>query len=157
MYCPPLSVTLLLMLSAFFIAVPASPRLPVSPSPRPAVASVNKLEGLWYEHSLVGMEVGPTGAQFGHSDRADTRYAAHFDGREIVRKCIAAHCDYVVIWARDGDYAYYESKLLPKAEGLGSRDPLREAVDEARKSKLPVLAYCVIQQGGHYLDAHLHL
>jgi len=108
----------------------------------------------WYRRSLVGMEVGPTGAQFGHSDPNDTRYCARFDGREIVRRCVSAHCDYLVIWARDGDYAYYDSKLLPKAPGLGERDPLRETVEEAAKHKLPVIAYCVVQQGGHYLREH---
>jgi hypothetical protein len=30
----------------------------------------------WYRRSLVGMEVGPTGAQFGDSDASDTRYCA---------------------------------------------------------------------------------
>ncbi len=108
----------------------------------------------WFEHSLLGMEVGPTGAQFGHSDPKDTRYASRFDGREIVGRCAAAGCDYVVIWARDGDYAYHDSKLLPKAPGLGSRDPLHDAVDEGRKQGLPVIAYCVVQQGGHFLAAH---
>ncbi len=29
------------------------------------------------------MEVGPPGAQFGHSDSNDVRYAARFDGREL--------------------------------------------------------------------------
>ena len=109
---------------------------------------------LWYNHALVGMEVGPTGAQFGHSDVNDTRYCARFDGREIVRQCVASHAQYLVLWARDGDYAYYNSRLLPKAPGLGTRDPLREAVDEAHKVALPLLAYCVVQQGGHYLQAH---
>ena len=109
---------------------------------------------VWYERCLVGMEVGPTGAQFGHSDPDDKRYCAKFDGREIVRNCVAANCDYLVIWARDGDYAYYNSKLLPKAPGLGKRDPLRETIDEARKHKLPIIAYCVVQQGGHFLVAH---
>jgi len=108
----------------------------------------------WFERALVGMEVGPTGAQFSYSDTNDTRYCAKWDGREIVRRCVAAHCKYVVIWARDGDFAYYDSKLLLKAPGLGARDPLRDAVDEARKHKLPVIAYCVVQQGGHYLAAH---
>lgn len=111
-------------------------------------------QSAWYQHALTGMEVGPTGAQFGNSDPNDTRYAARFDGREIVRRCVAAHAQYVVLWARDGDFAYYNSKLLPKAPGLGTRDPLREAVTEARTYHLPVLAYCVVQQGGHYLKAH---
>ncbi len=100
------------------------------------------------------MEVGPTGAQFGYSDTNDARYCSRFDGREIVRRAVAAHCEYLVLWARDGDYAYYVSKFLPKAPGLGGRDPLREAVEEARQHRLPLLAYCVVQQGGHFLKAH---
>jgi hypothetical protein len=111
----------------------------------------------WFARALVGMEVGPTGAQFGYSDSNDVRYCVRFDGREIVRHCVAAHCEYVVVWVRDGDYAYYNSKLLPKAPGLGARDPLREALDEARRHKLPVIAYCVVQQGGHYLKARPEL
>ncbi len=108
----------------------------------------------WFERALVGMEVGPTGAQFGHSDRSDERYAAKFDGVEIVRRCAEAGAEYLVTWARDGDYAYYDSKLLPKAPGLGERDPLREAVAEARKRKMPLITYCVVQQGGHFLAEH---
>jgi hypothetical protein len=108
----------------------------------------------WYRRSLVGVEVGPTGAQFGNSDPKDTRYCAQLEGREIVRRCAAAHAEYVVVWARDGDYAYYDSKLLPKAPGLGNRDPLHDAVDEAHLHGLPLIAYCVVQQGGHYLAAH---
>ena len=111
----------------------------------------------WFRDVCVGMEVGPTGAQFGYSDPNDTRYCARFDGRQIVRNCLAAHSEYLVIWARDGDYAYYDSKLLPKAPGLGTRDPLRETMDEADKHNLPVIAYCVVQQGGHFLRAHPEL
>lgn len=109
----------------------------------------------WYERFLVGMEVGPTGAQFGRSDIKDMRYCAKFDGRQIVHYCISANCDYLVIWARDGDYAYYNSKLLPKAPGLGDRDVLQETMAEAQKNNLPVIVYCVVQQGGHFLDKHL--
>lgn len=111
----------------------------------------------WYQRSLVGMEIGPTGAQFGHSDREDLRYCGKFEGREIVRCCLSANCDYLVIWARDGDYAYYDSKLLPKAPGLGKRDALRETIEEAQKHNLPVIAYCVVQQGGHFLKEHPEL
>lgn len=100
------------------------------------------------------MEVGPTGAQFGHSDPTDERYAQRLDGAEIVRQCVAAKSEYLVMWVRDGDYAYYNSAILPKAPGLGQRDPLREAVVEARRHQLPVIAYCVVQQGGHFLKQH---
>ncbi|MBL8854985.1 MAG: hypothetical protein JNK57_13545 [Planctomycetaceae bacterium] len=108
----------------------------------------------WFRWCLVGMEVGPTGAQFGHSDLHDTRYAVKFDGAEIVRRCVAAHSEYLVMWVRDGDFAYYDSKILPKAPGLGTRDPLQEAIDEAKKHDLPVISYCVVQQGGHFLQQH---
>lgn len=117
-------------------------------------AAVPAAEGPWFDRALVGMEVGPTGAHYGSSDAEDDRYAARFDGREIVRRCAAAQAEYVVIWARDGDWAYYDSKILPKPPGLGSRDPLREAVDEAAIVGLPVIAYCVVQQGGNFLQSH---
>lgn len=107
----------------------------------------------WYERALLGMEVGPTGAQFG-SDPSDAGYAKAFDGREVVRRCAAAGCEYVVIWARDGEYAYYDSKLMPKCPGLGERDVLREAVDEGKKLGLPIIAYCVVQAGGHAYRNH---
>lgn len=111
-------------------------------------------QDVWYRNALTGMEVGPTGAQFGHSDRKDTRYCSRFDGKAIVQKAISAGVDYLVLWVRDGDYAYYTSKLLPVAPGLGTRDPLHDAVSEAHSHHLPLLAYCVVQQGGLYLDAH---
>ncbi|MDB6036334.1 MAG: hypothetical protein JWM99_175 [Verrucomicrobiales bacterium] len=108
----------------------------------------------WYQRSLVGMEVGPTGAHFGYSNTNDARYASQFDGGEIVRKALGAHSEYLVFWARDGDYAYYDSRLLPKAPGLRGRDPLHDAVKEAHKRYVPILAYCVVQQAGNYLKAH---
>jgi len=111
-------------------------------------------EDRWFERALVGMEVGPTGAHYGSSDPTDVRYAAHFDGREIVRRCTEAGAEYLVIWARDGDYAYYNSAILPKPPGLGDRDPLRETVDAAAEKSLPVIAYCVVQQAGNLLRAH---
>jgi hypothetical protein len=123
---------------------------------RSLLPSVNAVTGnigpvAWYRRCLVGLEVGPTGAQFGRSDPNDRRYAAKFDGAEIVRQCVAARSQYLVLWARDGDYAYYNSKILPKAPGLGERDPLKEAVEEAGKHSLPIIAYCVVQQAGHFL------
>ena len=105
----------------------------------------------WFERSIVGMEVGPTGAQFGNSDPTDIRYCSTWNGAEIVRKCVDAKAEYLVLWLRDGDYAYYNSALLPKAPGLGDRDPLREAMSEAKKHNLPIISYCVVQQGGIFL------
>ena len=108
----------------------------------------------WYSTMKVGMEVGPTGAQFGYSDPGDARYCSVFNGRDIVEKCSEAKSEYLVIWVRDGDYAYYDSKILPKAPGLGARDPLRETMEAASAKGMPVIAYCVAQQGGHFLKEH---
>lgn len=108
----------------------------------------------WYRRHLVGMEVGPTGAQFGYSDPTDIRYAAKFNGKEIVDQAINAKSEYLVLWVRDGDYAYYNSKLLRKAPGLGQRDPLAEAMGEAKRRQIPIIAYCVVQQAGHFLKDH---
>ena len=105
------------------------------PSPAPPAGSPTPP---WYRRSLVGMEVGPTGAQFRpHSDPTTPAM------REVRRPGNRAalpwrpDCQYVVLWARDGDWAYYNSKLLPKPPGLGNRDPLRDAVDEAHKQRPP--------------------
>jgi hypothetical protein len=125
----------------------------VDDEPSQRRSSVPSLEP-WYAKALVGLEVGPTGAQFGNSDPSDTRFCSAFDGRAIVRACLEAKADYLVLWVRDGDYAYYDSKLLPKAPGLAGRDPLGEAIEAARPHGLPVIAYCVVQQAGHFLAAH---
>lgn len=107
----------------------------------------------WYEQTLVGMEVGPTGAQWG-SDIEDIGYSSRLNGAEIVAKQIEMGSEYLVLWARDGEWAYYDSKLAPKAPGLGDRDPLREAVLAAKPHLLPVIAYCVVQGGGVALREH---
>jgi hypothetical protein len=118
-----------------------------------ATAQKTKNAVPWFRRALVGMEVGPTGAQFG-SDPQDVGYAARFDGRDIVRRCVEAQSEYLVIWARDGEYAYYNSRLQPKAPGLKERDVLREAVEEGAKHKLPIIAYCVLQTPTQALRAH---
>lgn len=107
----------------------------------------------WYERLLLGMEVGPTGAQFG-TEAGDPLYARRFSGGEILRRCAQAGAEYVVIWARDGAYTYYDSAVQPKAPGLGHRDVLREAVDEGRRLGIPVIAYCVLQYPAAALAAH---
>ena len=57
----------------------------------------------WFERLSVGMEVGPTGAQFGDSDPTDVRYCSVWNGREIIKKCVEANAEYLVLWLRDGD------------------------------------------------------
>jgi hypothetical protein len=43
---------------------------------------------------------------------------------------------------------YYDSKLMPKAPGLGARDVIRESVDAAKPLGMPVIVYTVVQAGG---------
>ncbi|MCP5516057.1 MAG: hypothetical protein H7A45_02225 [Verrucomicrobiales bacterium] len=125
--------------------------------PLAALGLVNGAEAAdpqpWHERSLVGLEVGPTGSQFG-GDPADEVYASRFDGREIARQTKACGGEYLVIWARDGDWAYYDSQLQPKCPGLGKRDVLREAVAEGHRLGLAVIAYAVQQYPTHTLKAH---
>jgi len=107
----------------------------------------------WFLRSLIGLEVGPTGAQFGGGSHASD-YARHFNGAEIVRRSVAANAEYLVLWVRDGEFAFHNSKQVPKPEGLGERDVLREAVGEARKHHLPIIAYCQLQYPSHELRQH---
>lgn len=107
----------------------------------------------WFRGALVGMEVGPTGAQFAGGKHAPD-YARNFDGAEIVRRCAAAHAEYLVLWVRDGDFTFHNSKWIPKPASFGDRDILREAVEEGRKLNLPIIAYCQLQYPAHELRQH---
>lgn len=111
------------------------------------------VEQPWFRCSLVGLEVGPSGSQFGGSTN-DTGFATRFNGRYIARATKASGGEYLVIWTREGDWAFYDSKLQPKPPGLGARDVLREAVDEGRKLGVPIITYCQVQFPGHALREH---
>jgi hypothetical protein len=140
--------------TAWLAKTAADPKRAIRPPvTKPGAAAPLPPTPPWFERVRVGLEVGPTGAQFGGS-AADAGYAARFDGREIVQRSVASHAEYLVIWARDGEWAYYDSHLQPKCPGLGSRDVLREAVEEGRKTGLPILAYCVQQSAGETLRSH---
>ena len=110
-------------------------------------------EPAWFQRCWVGMEIGPTGAQSG-SDASDVGFAEKLNGLDLVRHGVAAHCEYLVIWARDAEYTYYDSKLETKAPGLGKRDVLREAVDEGRRTGLPIIAACLQQYPTQVLKRH---
>lgn len=115
--------------------------------------TISAAEPPWFRRALVGLEVGPTGSQFGGSTN-DLGFAARFNGRDIARASRACGADYLVIWAREGDWAFYNSKLQPKPPGLGDRDILREAVEEGRKLQLPIIAYCQVQYPSQALREH---
>ncbi len=107
----------------------------------------------WFARALVGMEVGPTGAQFAGGKHAPD-YAANFNGRDIVRRAAAANAEYLVLWVRDGEFTFHDSKLLPRPPGQRNRDVLREAVEEGRKLNLPIIAYCQLQYPAYELRQH---
>ncbi|MDX9753740.1 MAG: hypothetical protein RBU29_07245 [bacterium] len=107
----------------------------------------------WYERFLVGMEVGPSGAQFG-SDPSDIEYAQHFSGKDIVDAQIQTGSQYIVIWGKDSEYAYYNSNVAPRCPGLQGRDVIQETIDAAKSHKMPVIVYCVVQGNGYPLRTH---
>ena len=107
----------------------------------------------WYLDKLVGLEVGPTGAQFG-LDPQDADFAHAFSGQAIVEQCMAVKAEYLVIWAKDNELAYYNSQLVPKALGLGERDILLETTRVAKGFNLPVIAYCQLQYPTYLLRIH---
>jgi hypothetical protein len=107
----------------------------------------------WYRRTIVGMEVGPTGAQWG-IDPTDAGYASRFNGRDVVEQQLIANSEYLVIWGKDSEFAYYNSKCAPKCPGMGKRDVIQEAVDAARPHRLPVIVYCVVQGNGYSLRQH---
>jgi len=72
----------------------------------------------WYLDKLAGLEAGPTGAQFG-LDPQDADFAHAFSGQAIVEQCMAVKAEYLVIWAKDNELAYYNSQLVPKGLGIG--------------------------------------
>ncbi len=94
----------------------------------------------WYRRLWVGMEVGPSGA-----NQTDPIFYSRASGQAIVEGLLKANVDYAVIFMKDQDFAYYDSKLARKCPGLGGRDLLGEITDAARKHSLPIVAYCQIQ------------
>ena len=78
----------------------------------------------------------------------------NFNGRDIVRRCVEANAEYLVLWVRDGEFTFHDSKLLPKPASFGDRDVLREAADEARRHELPLIVYCQLQYPAYELRQH---
>ncbi len=107
----------------------------------------------WYERLLIGMEVGPSGSQFG-SDPSDVGYAVNFSGKDIVQTLQQTGSQYIVIWGKDSEYAYYNSNVAPRCPGLYGRDVIQETIDIAKPYNIPVIVYCVVQGNGYPLRNH---
>lgn len=103
----------------------------------------------WYATKLVGVEYGPTGANDG-----DSLYMSAVTGQQIVDGLRRAHAQYGVIFMKDQNFAYYDSRVARKAPNLGGRDLLRECVEAARPLGIDIVAYCQVQGDTSSWDAH---
>ncbi len=103
----------------------------------------------WYRRLRVGIEWGPTGA-----NEVDGVYLSQITGQKIIQNQRLANSQYAVVFMKDMEYAYYNSKLARKCPNLGDRDVLRECLDEARKYDMPVVAYCQVQYDSSSWRAH---
>ncbi len=103
----------------------------------------------WHRRTLVGIEIGPTGA----NDR-DRIYMSKATGKDWVEALLRANCEYGVLFMKDMEFAYYNSRVARKCPNLGSRDILREALDAAKPHNLPIVAYCQVQYDDSSWRAH---
>lgn len=103
----------------------------------------------WYRKTLVGIEIGPTGA----NDK-DAIYMSHPTGKEWAANLARANCEYGVLFMKDMEFAYYNSRVARKCPNLGDRDLLRDTIAEATPRGIPIVAYCQIQYDDSSWRAH---
>ena len=103
----------------------------------------------WYKKLLVGVEIGPTGA-----NDHDAIYMSEATGDKWVGALLEGKAEYGVVFMKDQNFAYYNSKLARKCPNLGERDLLRECVDAGAKHGIPIIAYCQIQYDSAAWAAH---
>lgn len=103
----------------------------------------------WYRRNLVGIEWGPTGA----NDK-DSIYLSKATGKQIIGHLVKAHAQYAVVFMKDMEFAYYDSRVARKCPNLGKRDLLEECLEEASRHDMPVIAYCQVQYDHTSWHAH---
>ncbi|MCS6862626.1 MAG: beta-galactosidase trimerization domain-containing protein, partial [Abditibacteriales bacterium] len=103
----------------------------------------------WYRRALVGIEIGPTGA----NDK-DHIFLSKATGEAFIEHCRQARAEYVVVFMKDQNFAYYNSRVARKCPNLGARDLLRECLEAAQKINLPVIAYVQVQYDTSSWNAH---
>ena len=98
----------------------AGPRLNSLEGPR----SVKDEEVPWYKRTMAGIEVGPS-----ETHAKDPMFYSRASDKTIVRNLLEAKVEYAVIFMKDCDFAYYDSKVMCKCPSLGQRDLLREILE----------------------------
>ena len=116
------------------LAAPASPSAPAEAAEK-AGDSVP-----WYRRLKVGVEIGPTGDNDG-----DDIFMSKATGKEWIEQCVAANAEYVVLFMKDFEFAFYDSKIARQCPNLNGRDLLRECFEEAAHHNLPIIVYQQIQ------------
>jgi hypothetical protein len=109
----------------------------------------NKSNLPWYLSTSVGIEYGPTG-----STVADSGFMESMTGSDIIKKAQIAGAEYVIIFSKDTEFAYYHSKLRPSPQSLNNRDILLEVCDAAKGTDIKVLAYMVCQYDSYAMRNH---
>lgn len=94
----------------------------------------------WFRELLVGIEIGPTGA-----NDQDKVYLSRATGKAWVDALRRANAQYGVVFMKDQNFAYYNSRIVPRCPGLEGRDLLEEITSEARSSGIPIVAYQQVQ------------
>ena len=94
----------------------------------------------WYRKLKVGIEIGPTGDNDG-----DDIFMSKATGKEWIEQCVAANAEYVVLFMKDFEFAFYDSRIAQQCPNLKGRDLLRECFDEAAKHEMPIIVYQQIQ------------
>jgi hypothetical protein len=98
---------------------------------------------------LVGIETGPTGANDG-----DSIYMSRATGEEWVGHVARSQAEYSVVFMKDQNFAYYNSRAARKAPNLGDRDLLAECVAAGKRHGIPIVAYCQVQYDDSSWHAH---
>ena len=103
----------------------------------------------WFLKDTVGIEFGPTGSTVNDKD-----FMVKMTGADIVDKALTANAEYLILFCKDCENAYYHSKYRPCPESLGGRDLLKEVCDAAKGKDIRVLAYAVVQYDTYILREH---
>jgi hypothetical protein len=103
----------------------------------------------WYRRLRVGIEIGPN-----HVNDQDQIFYSRATGKEFIESLVKAKAEYGVIYGKDEEFAYYNSKVARKCPNLKERDLLRESLDEAKKHGITIVAYCLVQHDPSSWRAH---